>query len=260
MPYSKIKQGDRFGMLTVIRRVRTNYALYRCNCGKEKEIQIGKVTGGWTKSCGCLMRLKNSKTATAINAKRRQTMIGRAFGRLTVIGIDHCKPAGRKGRRYYYKVKCKCGTEKIVLGSNMVKGGTKSCGCLKHESRPARNKLPKGEAAFRCCYRTYKIQAQHRKLPFELNENQFRQLVTANCHYCDEPPSNTAKHPHRNGNFVYNGIDRVDNQLGYTAANTVPCCRQCNHAKYKYTIENFLTWAARVAAKAIITLPSDKPP
>jgi hypothetical protein len=36
------------------------------------------------------------------------------------------------------------------------------------------------------------------------------------------------------------GIDRVDNTVGYTVANSVPCCKTCNLMKYRYTVEGFL--------------------
>ena len=250
-------------MLTVLRRTRPNYVLCRCECPNktEKEIQIGKLTCHWTKSCGCLQKRKASIAAKAVNKKRRQSMIGRIFDRLTVLAIDHWKPAGRKGRRYYYRVKCKCGTEKVVLGNSLVKHGTKSCGCLVHEGHPGYNRLPEGEASFRCCYGVYKHKAKKQNLSFELNHDQFRKLTASPCHYCGAPPSNVAKHPHRNGDFVYTGIDRVDNQQGYTVANTVPCCRQCNIAKNNHTLESFIAWATRVADRnRVVTLPLDTRP
>jgi hypothetical protein len=43
--------------------------------------------------------------------------------------------------------------------------------------------------------------------------------------------------------FVYNGLDRVDNTLGYLPGNVVACCTQCNGAKLNYTQEEFLFWA-----------------
>ena len=48
---------------------------------------------------------------------------GDRFGRLTVIE--------RADRPHYWRVKCDCGTEAIVLGWRMVNDQTKSCGCLR---------------------------------------------------------------------------------------------------------------------------------
>ena len=48
------------------------------------------------------------------------------------------------------------------------------------------------------------------------------------------------------GDFTYNGIDRVDNALGYTTGNVVPCCKQCNHAKSDMPYADFMAWIARL--------------
>ena len=47
--------GQRFGMLTVIKRVPGKYTtwLCRCDCGKKVEIISGNLRGGISKSCGC---------------------------------------------------------------------------------------------------------------------------------------------------------------------------------------------------------------
>ena len=244
---SKIEPGDQFGTLTVIRRSRPNYALCECVCGKVKEVQIGKLTCKWTKSCGCLQKQRARKTANARNQKKRQSMIGRIFDRLTVVAIDHWEPDKKKRRRYFYKVRCHCGTEKVVMGCHLTSRGTKSCGCLKHEGHPGWNKLPEGEASFRSCYRAYKTSAKQRNLPFELTHDQFRKLVTSNCAYCGSAPNNTSKHKLGNGNFVYSGLDRIDNRVGYTLENSTPCCRLCNVAKNNRSKTEFLAWIKRVA-------------
>ena len=36
---------------------------------------------------------------------------------------------GRCGLKYYVKVKCSCGNEKIIDASNLIWGTTVSCGC-----------------------------------------------------------------------------------------------------------------------------------
>ena len=54
-----IKVGDRFNELTAIKfshknKYKCKYWLFKCSCGKEKVINVDKVKGGYTKSCGCL--------------------------------------------------------------------------------------------------------------------------------------------------------------------------------------------------------------
>lgn len=51
-----------------------------------------------------------------------------------------------------------------------------------------------------------------------------------------------------NGFYVFNGLDRVDNKVGYTLDNVVPACKICNHAKVDMSYDEFMEWVARVAS------------
>ncbi len=48
------------------------------------------------------------------------------FGHLTTLGISHTNHRG-----VFWKFKCDCGNEKVILGTNVALGRTKSCGCIK---------------------------------------------------------------------------------------------------------------------------------
>ena len=37
-----------------------------------------------------------------------------------------------------------------------------------------------------------------------------------------------------------NGIDRIDNNLGYTVQNSISCCKKCNYAKHKMSYDEFI--------------------
>ena len=52
-------------------------------------------------------------------------LIGIRFGTLVVIELDHL---GERNRTYW-KCQCDCGNTSVVKGSNLVSGGTSSCGC-----------------------------------------------------------------------------------------------------------------------------------
>jgi hypothetical protein len=60
-------------------------------------------------------------------------LAGMKFGRLTVIGLTSER---RHGHRLW-RTLCDCGVEKIVAGSHLTRGQTKSCGCLQAEMRRA---------------------------------------------------------------------------------------------------------------------------
>jgi hypothetical protein len=47
---------------------------------------------------------------------------------------------------------------------------------------------------------------------------------------------------------LYNGIDRVDPEIGYIESNCVSCCTVCNLMKKAYSHNFFLTHIKRIAA------------
>lgn len=59
--------------------------------------------------------------------KTRENLVGRVFGRLTVLRFSHTDTR----RQSYWRCRCKCGSETLVGRSNLVTGGTVSCGCFK---------------------------------------------------------------------------------------------------------------------------------
>lgn len=85
----------------------------------------------------------------------------------------------------------------------------------------------------------------------------FFKLSQENCTYCQQPPSNlyncskdskfSSQYQKDNGNFVYNGLDRIDSNLPHNIDNVVPCCKYCNYAKRERSIEEFKAWAINLA-------------
>lgn len=61
-------------------------------------------------------------------------LTGRRFGKLTVLyrTKDYISPKSQKPRAVW-RCKCECGNETDVLGENLRKGNTVSCGCAKRE-------------------------------------------------------------------------------------------------------------------------------
>lgn len=178
---------------------------------------------------------------------------GKLFGRLTVIEFSH-KSEKEKGAAYW-KCSCECGGSTISRGGCLISGQTKSCGCLRKEAASKfiikQNKersLPEGEASKNMMYKFYEKRAASRELSFELSKEQFVELTSKNCYYCDKEPSQVI-HCHKtnlNGAYVYNGIDRKDNSLGYIIGNCVPCCKDCNIAKMQMSETEFLKLIKRI--------------
>lgn len=174
-----------------------------------------------------------------------EEIIGLRFGRGAIIERVENNDRGRK----QYKLICDCSNTYITSIDNLRSGGTKSCGCLRDESR--RNyknpkTMPYGVASFYNLLRHYKIEAYKRNLEFDLSEEKFKELTKSNCFYCGIQPSAIYKRNHGNGEYIYNGIDRIDNNAGYVIGNVVPCCKACNFAKHEMSLCDFDAWVTRV--------------
>lgn len=66
-------------------------------------------------------------------------LTGQKFGRWTVIKYSH----KNSKRMVYWLCKCDCGNEKIVLGNNLRRGKSLSCGCLARELNSQNHQLGK---------------------------------------------------------------------------------------------------------------------
>ena len=164
-------------------------------------------------------------------------LTGKTFGRLKVI----CK-SDKVGRfkEIKYDCICNCGNKKTVLASLLRKGDCNSCGCLQKEKLISRSTKNKGESACLSTYYRYKVAAKSRGFIFNLTKEEFKNLVLQNCKYCGSKPSSVCKSRNSNGgDFIYNGIDRVDNNIGYLLENCVTCCGICNIMKRHHSLDTF---------------------
>ena len=64
--------------------------------------------------------------------KEKESLIGRRFGKLTVIRRAEPK---NKYKQVYYECRCDCGNTTVVRKGHLVSGETTSCGCSKSEHR-----------------------------------------------------------------------------------------------------------------------------
>jgi len=113
-------------------------------------------------------------------------------------------------------------------------------------------KLKLGLASMRAIICRYKYKAKKQRLIWNITEEQFAELTKKNCYYCGVKPNQVTKVGRGrkcNGDYVYNGLDRIDNNKDYTIDNVVPCCNQCNTAKNNLTLQEFKNWVARIYNK-----------
>ena len=118
-----LEVGERFGNLTVIRfdhidNHRASCWLCECDCGNQVVISRHNLVSGNTKSCGCRK-----------HGPERENIIGKRFGRLTVVDFDH----NDVHRNSYWLCECDCGNKTIVTRGSLISGNTTSCGCYNKE-------------------------------------------------------------------------------------------------------------------------------
>lgn len=169
---------------------------------------------------------------------------GQRYGKLVVIRrADNGTGLAGNAR---WLCRCDCGAEKVIKGTSLRVGKTKSCGCLKRV--PKRGYLP-GECARNRVLNGYRQGARSRGLSWDVTYEDFCRLITQHCFYCGSPPSAVSKAGPYSGEFIYNGIDRVDNTQGYVLDNMVTCCKICNHAKKDMSFDDFMAWIARLTKR-----------
>ena len=164
---------------------------------------------------------------------RFKDLTGNRYGRLTVISTAH-----NTNGEWFWNCTCDCGNTVVRKSSVLISGRVKSCGCYRKEFRL------KALVAEHKLYHNYKSTAAHKGYSFELSLEEFLEMTSKACHYCGVEPQRICSS--RDKQYVFNGIDRVDNAKGYRVDNCVPCCSTCNYAKRNMTKEQFLTWVKRI--------------
>lgn len=149
----------------------------------------------------------------------------------------------RHGKVSYWFCKCECGIIREVRGSHIRSGRSKDCGCGRKIKTQLMGKRKRKPGCVKIAkYKTYIYGAKNRNISWDLNFEQFLNLCSQNCIYCNKPPSNKAFNANKSEYFYYSGIDRKNNKLGYSMGNCSPCCKICNYGKSTLNHEEFLNW------------------
>ena len=115
-----------FNRLTVLEKLRKEGSEWvwkcQCSCGNICEVKGVNIRTGRTKSCGCWKQESDhTPKGNVID------LVGQKFNHLTVIS----RAGSDKRGEAKWKCQCDCGNPNmlIVLGSNLRKNHTTSCGC-----------------------------------------------------------------------------------------------------------------------------------
>ncbi len=213
--------GRTFGHLTVIAPGASTPGRVRwtcqCVCGTVKDVLVGALRQGSTKSCGCR---RNTRLAD---------LTGQVFGRLTVLG-----PAPMKNGRSRWSCKCECGAVKDVYNDQLKGGRVKSCGCLEVENRIKHGHMPRG-IPVPPEYRAWQnMKGRVRAKVGSVNyENYQKRGITVCERWLSFPnfledmgPRPTPKH----------SVERVDNDRGYEKSNCIWALRAVQNRNHRRNV------------------------
>lgn len=169
---------------------------------------------------------------TSCGCNRIKDFTGQKFTMLTCVKPLRNKQNKlvHKNNSVIWKCRCDCGNNIYVSARYLV--NMKSCGCL--------SKYDHGSIIENRLYSRYKRIAEKRNLTFKLSIREFLKLTIQRCYYCNMLPFNILKNKNGHGKYIYNGVDRLNNEKGYTIKNCVPCCKICNRMKLNMSENEFL--------------------
>lgn len=200
-----------------------------CSCGAAKWVPTFQLTSGNNKTCGDGLHKQSIK-------------VGDRFGKLTVTAVYR----DTENSRYMAECLCDCGDIKPNAAfRNLQRGAATHCGCSPNHSNKGK---PEGQSVLTALISSYRHNAKRKGLPFTLTPSECESLFQGHCYFCGQPPSGVFTKKNLKGSYTYSGIDRIDSTEGYTAANTVSCCAECNYLKGNKTNEGFLAHIQRIAS------------
>lgn len=136
---------------------------------------------------------------------KAKNLIGQKFGRLTVMERGVNSKAGKSR----WVCKCECGKTKIVVGSDLTSGKTKSCGCIQRMH---------GHSS----HRTHNIFTAMKERCYNPDSVSFKWYGAQGVTICDEWMNDFDRFyiwSMENGYSPGLTIDRIDNTKGYSPDN-----------------------------------------
>ena len=159
---------------------------------------------------------------------KNEDYVGMKFGKLTVIKYLYHTEYDQR----IFECLCDCGNvgKFNIYNIKHKNKNPVSCGCWRNDVIDH----------WQTQWKRFLADAKKRNHIVMITIDEFIRISQSNCEYCGEPP--TLKMINRSCKYKRNGIDRVDNFVGYELTNCVPCCWICNFAKRTLTIDEFKNW------------------
>ena len=178
------------------------------------------------------------------NRIKHSSFIGTVIGKVKIIEFDRYEEGNRRNI-YYYKYQCVCGNIETAAKYSLLQSkNSRNTYCC---SKCRKDKLSEWAKTAKIKYKdpiegkcsilfsNYRSKAKFKNWQFNLTFEEFKKLVTSNCHYCGLEPNkcrkDIAKSRQGLSRIHFNGVDRIDSNKGYLSDNVLPCCEDCNKAK-----------------------------
>lgn len=149
-----------------------------------------------------------------------------------------------------WKCKCSCGVLQSLSQGSLFKntpGFHPKCRAC-HAKNMCTGTLAMNQVLWH-----YKMACKKRNRIWGLTDTQFLEISQKPCHYCGSLPFK--EHKEKYDAFVYNGIDRKDNSVGYILENCLPCCSACNYAKRQMSYDDFIAWLEKISENRSALVP-----
>jgi hypothetical protein len=174
--------------------------------------------------------------------RKNKTLIGKKFGNLEVISRQTSIKT-KNASSSTWKCKCDCGNLKIIRGSSLRGGKTKSCGCLIYKLKKVGYKEING-----VFWKRIQISAKQRKILFDLKiEDVWDLFLKQNrrCAISGVEIKFCARYLTKSVNTILEqtaSLDRIDSNGEYTLDNIQWVHKDVNYMKIDMTKEEFLNW------------------
>lgn len=171
--------------------------------------------------------------------------LGKKFGRLLVE-----ERLDNKGKFTRWKCLCDCGKNVITLGTELLKGRVRSCGCLAKQINESRcgNKSPKWKGIGLISGKMYNrmlSNARCRRLECNISHEYISKLFNSQLNKCaisgleikisTKPGETTAS------------LDRIDSSKGYIENNVQWVHKDINRMKWEFSDEKFINYCKIIA-------------
>lgn len=275
----KDKIGKRFGMLTVLKKVQrvgsnTKYMCV-CDCGKEVEKWSEALQVGAAYSCGCTPLPVSEGGKPTLEDRRNQEvldMVGQRFGKLVVLNMIERRDTSYLRQENFYNCVCDCGNKIYRVPFRALKyQGKSSCGKCQVQlpdgkidleqkyTKPEhlRTLMPKQIDEVLLTKVFLSVANKGKRKSWNLSYDDWRLMAQEPCYYCGSPASNVytfrydeyGESKESEYSIFYQGMDRINNEVGYVTENIVPCCKTCNYMKRKMRVDNWVKHMKKVIGR-----------